>query len=500
MEDAAGHVYALRRPPLSHVLPTAHDMAREHRVITALGPTAVPVPKTFGLCRDEAVNGEPFYVMEFVEGHIVRDATMAEEVLDVPARHRAGTSLAETLAASHAVDVDEVGLGDFAKRAGYIERQLRRWYEQFCNSQVEGLDTASIVGAVHDRLAADVPPQLGTAIVHGDYRLDNTVLGARRCRAGRARLGDLHARRPSRRRRALDGLLDRPRRRGCAPGRDAHDGARASPTAPRCARATPRRRGATSERLDFYVAFGYWKLACIVQGVYARYVGGAAAGDRSSVDGFGPASCGWRRWRSSAWRREHRPEAMSLYERHLDRPLDRPLLVVALEGWVDAGLGADGAITALLSASPTELVATFDGESLIDQRARRPVVHISQGINEGLTWPVIQLRVGTDLGGADVCYLVGPSPTSGGPPSWRRWSTPRRRPRGAHGRGPRGVPGPGTAHPARAPGRHRTRASADLVASVGVVQGEIDVPSGVWGALEVAFGDAGAAVSETSGC
>ncbi|HLX89452.1 MAG TPA: PAC2 family protein, partial [Acidimicrobiales bacterium] len=95
---------------------------------------------------------------------------------------------------------------------------------------------------------------------------------------------------------------------------------------------------------------------------------------------------------------------MSLYELHSDRALERPVLVVALEGWVDAGLGADGAITALLSAGPTELVATFDGETLIDQRARRPVVHIAQGINEGLTWPVIQMRVGTDRAGADILY------------------------------------------------------------------------------------------------
>ena len=101
---------------------------------------------------------------------------------------------------------------------------------------------------------------------------------------------------------------------------------------------------------------------------------------------------------------------MTLYERHGERILDRPVLVVALDGWVDAGLGADGAITALLSADSTELVATFDGEALIDQRARRPVVHISHGVNEGLTWPVIQMRAGTDRLGADICYLVGPEP------------------------------------------------------------------------------------------
>src|SRR5579863_2452775 len=96
--DAAGHAFALRRPPLSHVLPTAHDMAREHRVITALGPTAVPVPETYGLCEDPDVNGPPFYVMEFVEGHIVRDARSAQDDLDEAARRRAGESLADTLA------------------------------------------------------------------------------------------------------------------------------------------------------------------------------------------------------------------------------------------------------------------------------------------------------------------------------------------------------------------------------------------------------------------
>src|SRR5665811_729073 len=120
---------------------------------------------------------------------------------------------------------------------------------------------------------------------------------------------------------------------------------------------------------------------------------------------------GWRRWPSPHWTpRERRSHPVTLYERHGERSFDRPVLVVALDGWVDAGLGADGAITALLSADSTELVATFDGEALIDQRARRPVVHISHGVNEGLTWPVIQMRAGTDRLGADICYLVGPEP------------------------------------------------------------------------------------------
>jgi hypothetical protein len=182
---------------------------------------------------------------------------------------------------------------------------------------------------------------------------------------------------------------------------------------------------------------------------------------------------------------------VSLYQRHGGRLPERPVLVVALEGWVDAGLGAEGAMSALLAAAPTELVASFDDESLIDQRARRPVAHIAHGVNEGLTWPTIQLRLGTDRAGNDVCYLVGPEPDF-------RW-------RGfvdgvvelAETLGVRLAVGLG-AFPAPAPHTRPIRLaatappeSAQLVPSIGVVQGEIDVPSGVWGALEVAFGRAG---------
>jgi hypothetical protein len=181
---------------------------------------------------------------------------------------------------------------------------------------------------------------------------------------------------------------------------------------------------------------------------------------------------------------------VTLYERHGERSFDHPVLVVALEGWVDAGLGADGAITTLLSADPTELVATFDGEALIDQRARRPVVHISHGVNEGLTWPMIQLRVGTDRAGADICYLVGPEPDFRWPTFVASVVTLVRE------LGIRMVVGLG-AFPAPAPHTRPVRLAAtapressDLVARVGVVQGEIDVPSGVWGALEIGLGEA----------
>jgi hypothetical protein len=182
---------------------------------------------------------------------------------------------------------------------------------------------------------------------------------------------------------------------------------------------------------------------------------------------------------------------VSLYERHGGRHPDRPVLVVALEGWVDAGLGADGAITTLLAAAPTELLATFDGEALIDQRARRPVAHIANGVNEGLTWPVIQLRLGTDRAGTDVCYLVGPEPDF----RWRQFVTDvvelsvTLGMRMAVGLGAFPAPAPHT-RPIRLAATAPPQ-SAELVPRIGVVQGDIDVPSGVWGALELAFGDAG---------
>jgi hypothetical protein len=167
------------------------------------------------------------------------------------------------------------------------------------------------------------------------------------------------------------------------------------------------------------------------------------------------------------------------------------VLVVALEGWVDAGLGASGAISALLAAGPTELVATFDGEALIDQRARRPVARIVNGVNETLTWPTLELRSGQDLAGADVLYLVGPEPDF----KWRSFVSSvvelslELGVRLGVGLGAFPAPAPHTRPvklAATAP-----EESAAMSAGLGVVQGAIEVPAGVWSALELAFGAAG---------
>lgn len=182
---------------------------------------------------------------------------------------------------------------------------------------------------------------------------------------------------------------------------------------------------------------------------------------------------------------------MSLYERHGSPMLDRPVLVVVLEGWVDAGLGADGAVTALLAGGPTQLLATFDGDTLIDQRARRPVVHLVDGINQGLTWPVIQMRAGSDAAGADVAFLIGPEPDFHWP-AFTADVVELTRSIGA-----RMVVGLG-AFPAPVPHTRPVRlaasappTSADLVEAVGTVPGSLDVPSGIWNVLELGFGDAG---------
>lgn len=283
--DGGGSSYALRRPPVSHVLPTAHDMKREYTVISALAATGVPVPRTYGLCTDDAINGAPFYVMSFVEGHILRDERAAGE-LSESARARAGDSLIDTLAQLHSVDVDVIGLGDFARRDGYIARQLKRWHGQFSQSTVDGQPGPAVVDRVHELLAARIPEQQGVAIVHGDYRLDNTVLDD----AGNVlaildweicTLGDpladlgllmVYWAEPEDGDEALLGVAPT-----TLPGF-----ARRSDLLARYAAAS----GRDVSAISYYRAFGFWKLACILQGVHVRYAGGAAAGDRSGVEQF----------------------------------------------------------------------------------------------------------------------------------------------------------------------------------------------------------------------
>ena len=175
VSSAAGEV-VLRRPPLSTVLPTAHDMRREHRVMSGLWDTPVPVPRTLALCTDESVVGAPFYVMERVEGHIVREALPAGYA-DQPAQRRAiGAGLVDVLAALHGVDPTAVGLGDYGKPAGYLERQVRRWTMQWEATRQADEPAGPDLDRLATRLAETLPSQPTGPVVHGDYRLDNVML------------------------------------------------------------------------------------------------------------------------------------------------------------------------------------------------------------------------------------------------------------------------------------------------------------------------------------
>ncbi len=164
--------WVLRRPPLGHVLPTAHDMAREYRVMSALAGTAVPVPRTLALCEDDAVNDAPFYVMELVDGVIYRDGDSLAALSETDAR-RASEALVDVLVAIHDVDYEAAGLGDFGRPDGYLERQVRRWGQQWERSKTRDLPS---VDELARRLNAALPESGPPTIVHGDYRLDNTMM------------------------------------------------------------------------------------------------------------------------------------------------------------------------------------------------------------------------------------------------------------------------------------------------------------------------------------
>jgi aminoglycoside phosphotransferase (APT) family kinase protein len=270
VSDAAGRTWALRRPPMGKRLGSAHDMGREFKVVSALGDTDVPVAPVIGLCEDESVNDAPFYVMEFVEGPILRGLAEAEIFPDEDDRRAIGERVADTLAAIHAVDPDAVGLGDLGRKEDYVARQLRRWQGQWEKSKTRELEP---IDRVHERLSARIPEQGLATIVHGDYRLDNMILTPggevaavvdwELCTLGDplADVGTLMAYWPDREEDTL--ALGMPA--NLAPG---------FPSRREICERYAERSGRDLSDLGFFVALGYWKLAIILEGVYARYVAG----------------------------------------------------------------------------------------------------------------------------------------------------------------------------------------------------------------------------------
>lgn len=268
--DAHGRHVVLRRPPLGHVLATAHDMSREHRIISAIGSSSVPVPQTLGLCTDVSVNDAPFYVMSYVEGTVL-DSPSKGEQLPVHLRQAASHHLIDVLADLHSLDVDDIGLGDLAKRTGYIERQVKRWSTQWENSKTRDL---SAIDEVADILAKNIPTQQGVVVAHGDFRFGNcltdvatgrivAVLDWELCTLGDP-LADL----------GYIGVYwtdhGHPLLREVDPS-----GIEGFPNYVDLVQRYADRTGRDVSNVGYYRAFSSWRLAIISEGVFARFTKGA---------------------------------------------------------------------------------------------------------------------------------------------------------------------------------------------------------------------------------
>ncbi|MFC5950468.1 phosphotransferase family protein [Pseudonocardia lutea] len=273
--------WVLRRPPLGHVLATAHDMGREYRVMAALATTPVPVPRTVLLDEAGELLGAPCYIMDKVEGTVLRDGADLDGVAPGD-RARLAEAFVDALADLHTVDPAAVGLADLGRPDGYLERQVRRWRTQLAASRSRELHD---LDRLAERLAQSVPPSRGGAIVHGDFRLDNAILDhtdpARVLAVldwEMATMGDPLADL------ALFALywegwagLDNP----FAATPTEHG----FPTTPGLLERYARRTGATLDDGGWYAGFAYFKFAAICEGIHYRHVSGLTVGE--GFDRFG---------------------------------------------------------------------------------------------------------------------------------------------------------------------------------------------------------------------
>jgi aminoglycoside phosphotransferase (APT) family kinase protein len=269
--DAGGRTVIVRRPPLGVILASAHDVAREYRILTALSSAGARVPRTFALCTDLEVTGAPFYAMEDVDGLVLSHVAVAEQ-LTRSARSSVARELATTLATFHALDVTEIGLADLTRPESLVSRQLRRWRRQWDASKTRELP---LIDALAERFAAALPEERESVLVHGDYHLGNALVGPS---------GDIRA--------ILDWEL-------CSVGdpmadvglfvaywnefgaagsdrgglfREAVTALSGFPTAAELVDEYARSSQRQLDNLGFWVAFAYWKIAVIVEGVYRRWL------------------------------------------------------------------------------------------------------------------------------------------------------------------------------------------------------------------------------------
>ena len=278
------HKWVLRRPPLSGLTPSAHDMAREYKVVAALADTPVPVARAVTMRDDDSVLGAPFQMVEHVEGRVVRYDDELEKLGDKAVISDCVDALIRVLADLHAVDPEAVGLGDFGKPTGYLERQVRRWGGQWELVRRENDPCDDDVKRLHCALAEAIPPQSRSSIVHGDYRIDNTILDAQDATKVVAvldwemsTLGDPLS----------DAALMCVYRHPMFNMIHAAS-AWASPLMPEVDELANRYSLAAEQSLDnwdFYMALGYFKVAIIAAGIAFRArMGGGVADDADAVD------------------------------------------------------------------------------------------------------------------------------------------------------------------------------------------------------------------------
>ncbi len=285
LTDAEGSSFVIRRPPQGELLPKAHDMWREFRIIDALHPAGVPVPEPIGYCDDRDVCDTHFYVMGKVGGEALYTAQQTAPRLDVEARSRVGASFVDVLAHLHSIDPVDVGLGDLGRHDGYVARQLRTWYGSWTTSAEHADYDDERVHALHDRLLANIPEQGPARVVHGDFGVHNVMVGDDGTVAAVldweiGTLGDPLADFAY----ALNAWIE---------PTDSDEASRVSPTAlPGFASRADLveryadRTGADMADLGYHRSFNSFKTACIVHGVYARYKLGMKSSEGIDMDGL----------------------------------------------------------------------------------------------------------------------------------------------------------------------------------------------------------------------
>lgn len=285
IDDADGNSAVIRRPPQGQLLPKAHDMSREWRVISALGPTAVPVPAAFGFCGSPDVTGAWFYIMGLVNGRPLYSNEDTRAWVPEERRETLGHSFIDVLADLHALDPDELGLGDLGKKEGYVERQLKTWYRSWEASAAPAKLDDQRAHDLKDYFLANMPAQGPARLVHGDYGFHNCLIGPDSKVAAVvdweiSTLGDPLA--------DLAYALNQWVAKADIgkPEVTAATAVTGLPTREALAERYAERAGADISQLDFYVAFNRWKTACIVHGVYARYMEGKKSTEGIDLDGL----------------------------------------------------------------------------------------------------------------------------------------------------------------------------------------------------------------------